>query len=220
MLLNTFREASNQILIPQPERDIARKTDSYRSISLRHTEAKICNKIVANRIQWYIQSILHHGQVRFIPEMQQCFNICKSVNKNKSHMIISRDAKKLLIKIFNIMKVVFNFPGGTVDNNLSADAGDTGSRRFHMSRATKARKALRPPIWDITLFSFSFGSYPEQFPSDNLTSVKAVWLWSVSAVWEPELVFRGSWGSQNRIGQQEVTCVYLLGAVKDVAHAG
>ena len=51
MLLNTFREASNQILIPQPERDIARKTDSYRSISLRHTEAKICNKIVANRIQ-------------------------------------------------------------------------------------------------------------------------------------------------------------------------
>ena len=51
-----------------------------------------------------------------------------------------------------------------------------------MSRATKAQKALKPPAWDITLFSFSFGSYPEQFPSDNLTPVKAVWLWSVSGV--------------------------------------
>ena len=34
--------------------------------------------------------------------------------------------KKLLIKIFNIMKVVLNFPGGTVDNNLPAESGDTG----------------------------------------------------------------------------------------------
>ena len=34
--------------------------------------------------------------------------------------------KKLLTKIFNLMKVVLNFPGGTVDNNLPAEAGDTG----------------------------------------------------------------------------------------------
>ena len=155
--------------------------------------------------------------------MQWFFNICKSAIRIKAIWSSQEMQKKLLTKIFNLMKVVLNFPGGTVDNNLPAEAGDTGlvpgSRRFHMSQATKARKALRPPAWDITLFSFSFGSYPEKFPSDNLTSVKAVWLWSVSAVWEPKIVFRGSWGSQNRTGQQEVTCVHLLGAVKDVADA-
>ena len=50
MLLNTFRDASI-ILIPQPERDITHTKDSYRSVSLMHTDAKIRNKIVANRIQ-------------------------------------------------------------------------------------------------------------------------------------------------------------------------
>ena len=43
----------------------------------------------------------------FIPEMQEFFNICKSINvihhinklKNKSHMIISIDTEKVLDKI-------------------------------------------------------------------------------------------------------------------------
>ena len=100
-LPNSLYEAS---LIPKKAK-ILQEKKTYRPTSLMKIDAKIINKILANKTEQHIKRITRLDQVRFIPEMQNGSLHEKSINmthyinrKDNSHVIISLNAEKKLTK--------------------------------------------------------------------------------------------------------------------------
>lgn len=150
ILSDSFYESS-VTLIPKRGKDTTtttmkkRKKKKLQTNILYEHDVKILSKTPVNRIQQHIEKTTHCEKVRFLPAIQEWFNICRSINvlyhisrmKYKNHMKILIDAEESFDKTkhqftiksrtkldiegtyHNIIKAIYNMP--TANNILNCE---------------------------------------------------------------------------------------------------